>query len=287
MNDGPDPENIVVGVVGAGVMGSGIAQAAAAAGFRVLLTDNWQDALPAARQRIAASLERIARKEGREAAWIDTVLTRVEAVPGLEELAVCTLAVEAVIEEREVKRTVLAQLDALLSPAAILASNTSTIPITSLASATSRPERVAGLHFFNPVPVMPLVEVIPGLATAETTVAWLESFARRLGKETIRCKDRPGFIANRLLLPFLNEAIELLDEGTATREDIDRTMTLGTAHPMGPLQLADMVGLDVVLHALEAMQSELGEHYRPAPLLRRMVEAGRLGRKRGRGFYDY
>lgn len=281
-------EGSVVGVVGAGTMGSGIAQVAATAGFRVLLSDSRTEALEKARDTMLASLERIARKEGRSAGWSGTILARVTTVSALEELVGADLVIEAVFEDREVKTNLLQRLGGLLPTTTLLASNTSTIPITALATATGRPARFAGLHFFNPVPVMPLVEVIPGLATDEATVQRLEAFARRLGKETVRSKDCPGFIANRLLLAMINEAIHLLDEGTACTEDIDRTMQLGAAHPMGPLALADLIGLDVVLQALSSMHRELGgPRYRPAPLLRRMVEAGRLGRKSGRGFYGY
>lgn len=278
----------VVGVVGAGTMGSGIAQAAAAAGFRVLLTDRSPEALTAARRTMASSLERLTRKEGHPDGWAAAILARVEPAPSLQALAEADLAIEAVFEDREAKCAVLRELDAILPPASLLASNTSTIPITALAAATGRAPLFAGLHFFNPVPVMPLVEIIPGLATAEETVHHMEAFAGRLGKETVLCKDRPGFIANRLLLPLINEAVRLLDEGTAGAEEIDRAMTLGAAHPMGPLALADLVGLDVVLQALLSLHGELGgEHHRPPPLLRRMVEAGRLGRKSGRGFHEY
>lgn len=278
----------LVGVVGAGTMGSGIAQVAASAGFSVLLTDKRSAVLAKARQTMAESLERIARKEVREEDWVETTLQRVETVPDSEALASADIVIEAVFEDRRIKTELLRKLDGMLGPKALLASNTSTIPITALAAATEHPQRFAGLHFFNPVPVMPLVEIIAGMATGPETIRRLREFAATLGKETVSCRDRPGFIANRLLLPMINEAIGLLDEGTASAGDIDKTMVLGASHPMGPLALADLVGLDVVLHALEAMYEELGEgRYRPASLLRRMVETGRLGRKSGRGFHDY
>jgi len=278
----------VVGVVGAGTMGSGIAQVAASAGFRVLLTDKRSEALARARQTMAESLERIARKEAREKDWIGSTLQRVETVADLDALGESDVAIEAVFEDRRVKTGILRELDRVLGPDALLASNTSTIPITALAAATERPQRFAGLHFFNPVPVMPLVEIIAGLATGDGTIDRLREFAAALGKETVASRDRPGFIANRLLLPMINGAIGLLDDGTASAGDIDKTMVLGASHPMGPLALADLVGLDVILQALEAMYEELGEgRYRPASLLRRMVETGRLGRKSGRGFHDY
>ncbi len=284
----PSKEIGSVGVVGAGTMGSGIAQVAAAAGYEVLLSDQSSQALEAALGKIRHSLERVSRKEDRPSGWIGEVLGRIRPVTDLEGLTRADLVIEAVFEDRGAKTLLLERLGGLLPAETLLASNTSTIPITALAASSGRPGRFAGLHFFNPVPVMPLVELIPGLLSEEETLDLLEEFARRLGKETVRCKDRPGFIANRLLLPLLSGAIRLLDEGTAEAEAIDRAMTLGAAHPMGPLRLADLVGLDVVLHALESMHAELGEAaLKPPPLLRRLVEAGRLGCKTGMGFYAY
>jgi 3-hydroxybutyryl-CoA dehydrogenase len=278
----------IIGIIGTGTMGSGIAQVAAMAGFQVLGYDRAPQAWPRAQSSMRDSLGRLAEKQGRPIAWVEEVLGRIEPVEQLSALHPCGLVIEAIHENRKAKSDLLAELWPELRADAIIASNTSTIPVTALAAATDRPDRFAGLHFFNPVPVLPLVELIAGQLTSQATLLKLEAFAVRLGKEVVHCKDRPGFIANRLLLPFINQAINLLDGAVANREDIDRAARLGLAHPLGPLQLADLVGLDILLQALEAMHGELGgASLQPAPLLRRMVEAGHLGRKNGRGFYEY
>lgn len=277
-----------LGVLGAGTMGAGIAQTAAMHGHRVLLYDLAPQALKKAQSAMTGSLMRLAEKQGHAAGWVQEVMSRVTEVKELAAMSQASLVIEAIPESRQAKRQLLGKLCSRLHQDTLVASNTSTIPITDLAAATDRPDRFAGLHFFNPVPLMPLVELIAGQLTSAPTLQRLEEIALRLGKQVVRCKDRPGFIANRLLLPFLNQAINLLDNGVATREDIDRAVHLGLAHPMGPLQLADLIGLDILLQALEAMYAELGEEsLRPAQLLRRLVEAGSLGRKSGRGFYEY
>ncbi|MGH3009776.1 MAG: 3-hydroxyacyl-CoA dehydrogenase family protein [Gaiellaceae bacterium] len=269
-------------VVGAGQMGGGIAQVVAASGRRVSL----YDAAPGATERgLAAmrrSLEKLAEKGGADP---DGVLARVEAV---DELVAADLMVEAVIEDAEIKQDVFRRADAVLPPEAILASNTSSIPITSLAAATSRPDRVIGMHFFNPVPVLKLVEVVRGRETSDETATAIVALAEELGKTPAVANDFPGFVSNRILMPFINEAVWALHDGVAEPEAIDTIAKLGFAHPMGPLALADLIGLDTCVAIMEVLHEGLGDDkYAPCPLLREHVEAGRLGRKSGRGFYDY
>ena len=276
-----------VGVVGAGQMGNGIAHVAAAAGCRVLLTDLEPRFVERALATIGKNLDREIAKGRRAADDKDAVLGRIASaeVRGLDGV---DLVIEAVVEDERVKRDLFGRLDGICRPEAILASNTSSISITRLAAATKRPDRFIGMHFMNPVPVMGLVEVIRGLATSDATAAAVEELARRMGKTPIFCNDAPGFVSNRVLMPMINEAIEALREGVATREAIDGIMKLGMNHPMGPLTLADFIGLDTCLSILRVLQSGFGDpRYRPSPLLIQMVDAGWLGKKSGRGFYEY
>jgi 3-hydroxybutyryl-CoA dehydrogenase len=274
-------------VVGAGTMGSGIAQVFAAAGHPVYLRDQDAASLERGIASIAKNLDRLVKKGTLDAAAKSQVLERIRAAaPG--SLADCAIAVEAVPERADLKKAVLQDLDQALPKDAILATNTSSISITELAATTSRPSRVIGMHFMNPVPVMQLVEVVRGLETSEETVNATMEAARLLGKTPVLVEDRPGFVSNRVLLPMINEAVFALQEGVATRDAIDTVMKLGMNHPLGPLALADLIGLDVCLDILEVLHRGFGDDkYRPCPLLRQMVAAGRLGRKAGRGFYEY
>ncbi|HEY0389503.1 MAG TPA: 3-hydroxybutyryl-CoA dehydrogenase [Gaiellales bacterium] len=272
-------------VVGAGQMGAGIAQAAAVGGFDVTLSDVAPGQLERAMKGIQASLTRLAEKGRIEPAQVDQAVLRIRTSA---EPADGDLLIEAATENVELKLKIFAQLDEVASGGAILASNTSSIPITRLAAATRRPERVAGMHFMNPVPLMPLVEVIRGLETSDETLAAVVDAAERMGKTVAHASDFPGFISNRILVPMINEAVYCLMEGVGDRESIDTVMKLGMNHPMGPLTLADLIGLDTCLAIMEVLHEGLGDDkYRPCPLLRSYVEAGRLGRKSGRGFYEY
>ncbi len=277
-----------VGVVGAGQMGGGIAHVAAAAGLSVVLVDVEERFLEKARATIERNLDREVAKSRRTAAEKAAALERLSATTRLEALSGCDAVIEAVVENEAVKKELFGRLDAIARPGAILASNTSSISITRLAAATRRPESFIGMHFMNPVPVMQLVEVIRGIATSDATAASVDALARRMGKTPILCSDYPGFVSNRVLMPMLNEAIETLREGVATREGIDGIMKLGMNHPMGPLQLADFIGLDTCLSILRVLHEGFGDpKYRPSPLLVRMVDAGWLGKKSGKGFYEY
>jgi len=277
-----------VAVVGAGTMGNGIAQVFAQAGYSVLLIDPFEGALDRARGTIENSLGRMVKKEKITADAAQTILARITFEAGIEAAAGASWGIEAVPESEELKEKVISALDAQIVAGGVIASNTSSISITRLANYTGRPESFVGMHFMNPVPMMKLVEVIRGHKSSDTVVEATLELSRRLGKEPWEAQDYPGFVANRILAPMLNEAVYALMEGVATREAIDEVMKLGMGHPMGPLALADFIGLDVCLNILELLQDELGDpKYRPCPLLRRMVAAGDLGRKSGRGFYDY
>jgi 3-hydroxybutyryl-CoA dehydrogenase len=272
-------------VVGAGQMGSGIAQVAAVAGYDVTLVDVAPTQLEKARSGIESSLAKLVEKERVKAADAEAALGRIATA---SEPAPADLAIEAATEDVELKLRIFRDLDSAAGDGAVLASNTSSIPITRLAAATSRPERVVGMHFMNPVPLMPLVELIRGLETSDEAAAAVRAAAERMGKTVAESRDYPGFIANRILLPMINEAVYCLMEGVGDRESIDTVMKLGMSHPLGPLQLADLIGLDTCLAIMEVLHEGLGDSkYRPCPLLRSYVEAGRLGRKSGRGFYEY
>jgi 3-hydroxybutyryl-CoA dehydrogenase len=277
-----------IGVVGAGTMGHGIAQVAAQSGYEVVLVDAAPEALERGRAGIAKGFERLVSKGKLGAEERDQALTRVSTGGDLAALDTADLVVEAVVERLEVKQKVLSELDRICPPHTILATNTSSISITKLAGATQRPEKVIGMHFMNPVPVMQLIEVIRGLATSQETWEAVEAASRRMGKTPVEVHDAPGFVSNRVLMPMINEAIFCLYEGVGKAEAIDEVMKLGMNHPMGPLALADLIGLDVCLDILRVLQQGFGDpKYRPCPLLVKMVDAGHLGRKSGRGFYDY
>jgi 3-hydroxybutyryl-CoA dehydrogenase len=277
-----------VGIIGAGTMGNGIAQACATSGIDVVMVDISDAAVAKGITTVTGSLERLLKKEKITTADRDAALARIKGSTSYEDLKVAQLVIEAATENHDLKIKILKQIDAIVPADVIVASNTSSISITKLAAATSRPDRFIGMHFFNPVPMMALVEIIRGLQTSDATHDAVHAMAKALGKTPITVKNAPGFVVNRILVPMINEAFFVLSEGLATPQDIDAGMKLGCNQPIGPLALADMVGLDVCLAVMEVYLSEFGDSkYRPCPLLREMVAAGRLGRKTGRGVYQY
>jgi 3-hydroxybutyryl-CoA dehydrogenase len=277
-----------LGIVGAGQMGNGIAHVAAQSGVEVVMRDLTDAFVRKGLDTIAKNLQRGVDKGKITAADKDAVLARISGTTELSDLAGCDLVVEAAVEKLDVKLELFKALDGLVKPDAILATNTSSLPITKIAAATKRADRVIGMHFMNPVPLMKLVEVIRGLQTSDETTAATKALAESMGKTPVECRDFPGFVSNRVLMPLINEAIFCLHEGVADSAAIDTIMKLGMNHPMGPLTLADFIGLDTCLYILEVLHEGMGDDkYRPCPLLRKYVEAGWLGKKSGRGFYDY
>ena len=277
-----------IGVVGAGTMGRGIAQVCATSGFNVVMSDVSADAVAAGLASIEKQLARAVEKERMSAAEKDAVLSRIETATGVEAMAGADVCIEAATENPDVKLDLFRDLESVCRADAILASNTSSISLTKIAGACARPERVIGMHFFNPVPLMKLVELIRAMQTSDATFEAAKALADRLGKTPVAVADSPGFVVNRMLVPMINEAVYAFAEGLASAEEIDLAMKLGLSHPIGPLALADLIGIDVCLYVMEVMYREFSDSkYRPCPLLRKMVDAGRLGRKSGRGFFEY
>lgn len=277
-----------VGVVGCGLMGSGIVEVCARAGYDVVVSEINDEFLQKGMDRLNKSLSRAVSKGKATQEEMDAALARVKGTTDTADFAPCDLVIEAAIESMELKKQIFAELDGILRPEAIIGSNTSSLCITEMASATQRGDKVLGIHFFNPVPVMPLLELVRTILTSDETLAVAQEFGQSVGKTTVVAKDTPGFIVNRLLIPYLLHAVRIYEDGLATREDIDTAIKLGLNHPMGPLTLLDLVGLDTTLFIADAMFEEFKDpRYAAPPLLRRMVLAGHLGRKSGKGFYDY
>ena len=277
-----------IAVVGGGVMGNGIAQVFATSGFDVELIDAKPEFVERALANISKNLDRVAKKQSWALEQAPAILARIKGSASLDAASKCELVIEAVSETFALKKSIFEQLDKATPAGTILATNTSSISITEIAAVTQRPDRVIGMHFMNPVPVMQLVEIIRGLATSDATYAVTEDLSKRLGKTPVEVNDFPGFVSNRILMPMINEACFTLMEGVATKESIDTVMKLGMNHPIGPLALADLIGLDTCVHIMEVLQQGFGDSkYRVCPLLRKMVKAGYLGRKSGRGFYEY
>ena len=288
VHSGPSARVRKIAVIGGGTMGNGIAQVFASGGFEVAMVDTRQELLDRALTTIGRNLERVAKKLAWRPEKSGEILQRIRGGVSLDQARDADVVIEAVTEDLGVKRQIFEQLDALTPAAAVLASNTSSISITELAAGTRRPGQVIGMHFMNPVPVMTLVEIIRGLQTSDQTYALTEDLAKRVGKTAVAVNDYPGFVSNRILMPMINEAAYCLMEGVASREAIDTVMKLGMNHPMGPLALADLIGLDTCLSIMNLLHAGLGDSkYRPCPLLRNLVRAGYLGRKSGRGFYEY
>ncbi len=277
-----------IAVIGSGTMGSGIAQTAAANGFHVVLRDISKDLVKGSIERIEKNLLRRVNKNKMTSQKMDAILKNIEAVVEIKKIADADIIIEAASENLKIKKEVFKELDEVVKHESIFVTNTSALSITELASSTSRPDRFMGMHFFNPVPVMQLVELIRAISTSDDTYNKIEDFSAELNKKAVSVEEAPGFVVNRILIPMINEAVFILDEGTASAENIDAAMKLGANHPLGPLKLADLIGLDVCLSIMETLYAEFSDpKYRPSPLMRKMVRAGRLGRKTSKGFYDY